>query len=69
MTCLLSNLVEEIHKIKCKYRYDDRNYETCGTKYKDCECLLEYTGVSDDFIEYKCLCCNDYYQKSLKAIF
>ena len=36
MTSLLSNLVEEIHKIKCKYRYDDRNYETGGTEYKNC---------------------------------
>ena len=32
--------------------------------YKDCEFFcLEYTGVIDDLIEYKCLCCNKNYQK------
>ena len=25
--------------------------ETLGTKYKDCECFLEYTSVKDDIIE------------------
>ena len=25
----------------------------CGTKYKDCECCLEYTSIIDDLVEYK----------------
>ena len=35
---LVDNLVERIHKIKCKYGHD-----------KDFECLLEYTN--DDLIK------------------
>ena len=61
MASSLSNLVniaaEGIHKIKCKYGHDDKICETCGIKYKDCECFLEYTIVKDKLIEYKCLCC------------
>ena len=37
--------------------------ETCGLKYKDCQCCLEYTNVKDDLIECKYLCCNNNYQK------
>ena len=36
---LLSNLVidsaEWIHKIKCKYRHNDKKCETCRIRYKD----------------------------------
>ena len=32
--------------------------ETCGIKYKYCDCFLEYTNFKDDLIKYKCLCCN-----------
>ena len=31
-----------------------KKYETCGIKYKDCECCLEYTNVEDNLIECKC---------------
>ena len=62
MASSLSNLVnnpsEGIHKIKCKYGQGDKKYETCGIKYKYCECFLEYTDFKDDLKEYKCLCCN-----------
>ena len=34
------------------------------TKYKDCECFLEYINVKDNLIEYKCLCYNKNFQKS-----
>ena len=38
MTSSLPNLVknafEEIHRIKCKYRHDDKKSETCGIKCK-----------------------------------
>ena len=34
-------------------------------KYKDCKCCLEYTNNKNDLIEYKCLCCNKNYEKTL----
>ena len=62
MATSLSNLVnclaEGIRKIKCIYRHNDKECETCGNKYKDCECYLEYVDVKDDLIEYKYLCHN-----------
>ena len=42
-----------------------KNAKTCATKYKYCDCFLEYTYFRDDLREYKCLCCNKNYQKSL----
>ena len=66
MASSLSNLVnnpsEEIHKIKCKYRYDDEKCETFKIKYNYWDCFLEYTDFKDDLIEYKSLCCNKTYQ-------
>ena len=47
-----------------KYGRDDKKWETCGIKCKDCECCLEYTSVKDNLIEYKCLCWNKNYQKN-----
>ena len=48
MASLLSNfvinLVEGIHRIKCKYEHDNKKYETYGIKYKKYECFLEYTN-------------------------
>ena len=32
--------------------------ETCGTKYKYCNCFVEYTNFKGDLMEYKCLVCN-----------
>ena len=43
---LVNNLAEEIDKIKCKYGYDEKKIETCGIKYKDCKCCLEYTNFT-----------------------
>ena len=46
MASSLSNLVNfpsvGIHRIKCKYGHDDKISEACGTKYKYCDCFLEY---------------------------
>ena len=58
MASSLSNLSEGIHRIKCKYGQNDKKCETCGIKYKYCDCFLEYTNFKDDLIEYKCLSCN-----------
>ena len=57
MESSLSNLVnyfaEGIHKIKCKYGYDNKKCKTCGIKYKDREFCLEYTNIKHDLIECK----------------
>ena len=60
---LVNNLAGGIHKIKCKYRHDNKKCETGLIKYKNCECCLEYTNVKSYIIEYKCLSCNKKYQK------
>ena len=60
---LINNVSEGIYKIKCKYGHDDKKCKTCGIKYKDWECFLEYTNFKDDLTEYKYLCCNENYYK------
>ena len=50
---LVNNLCEGIHRIKCKFEHDNKKCETCGIKYKYCDCFLEYTNFKDDLIEYK----------------
>ena len=63
---LVSNLSEGIHRIKCKSKHDDKKCESCGMKYKHCNCFLGYTNFKDRIqIEYKCLCCNKSYQQKL----
>ena len=57
---LANNLPEGIHRVKCKFRHDDKKCETCGIKQKYCNCCPEY--INFDLIEYKCLCCNKNYQ-------
>ena len=59
----VNNLSEGIIIIKCKFGHGDKRCETYGTKYKYCDCFLEYTNFKDDLIEYKCLCCNKNYQR------
>ena len=34
---LVNNLSEEIHRIKCKYKHDDKKFETCGINNKYCK--------------------------------
>ena len=55
---LVNNLFDGIHEIKCKYGQDDKKCETCGIKYKYCNCSLEHRNFEVDLIEYRCLCCN-----------
>ena len=43
---LAKNVVEGIHKIKCKYGHDDKESETCRIKYKDCDCFLNVQILS-----------------------
>ena len=63
LSTLANNLSEVIHKIKCKYWYNDRKCETCRIKCKYCDCYLEYINFKDDLIEYKCVSCNKIYQQ------
>ena len=57
---LIDNCAEDIfikfYKIKYKYGHENKMYETCRIKYKNCECCLEYINLKDDLMEYKCLC-------------
>ena len=62
---LVNNLSEEVHRVKCKYRHDDRKCETCRTKYKYCNCFLKFTNFKDDLIEYNCSSWNKSYQRKL----
>ena len=60
---LVNNLAEQIPKIKRKYGHNDKKSETCGIKYKCCDCFLFNTNFKADLKEYKCLCCNKNYQQ------
>ena len=42
LSVLVNNLAEGIHKIKRKYGHDNKKFETCGVKYKDCKCFRKY---------------------------
>ena len=59
---LVNNLSEGIHRIKCKFGHDDKKCETCGIKYKYCDCFLEYMNFKDYLTKYKCSSCNKNYQ-------
>ena len=59
---LVNNLSEGIHRIKFKSEQDDKKCDTCGIKYKYCDCFLEYVNFKDDLIEYKCLYCDKNYE-------
>ena len=52
---LVNNLCKEIHRIKCKFEHNEKKCETCGIKYKYCNCFLEYTNFKDNLIEEKIL--------------
>ena len=60
---LINNLSGGIHRIKCKFGYDDKKCGTRRIKYKYCHYFLEYTNFKDDLIECKCLVCNKNCQK------
>ena len=52
---LANNLSEGIHRIKCKFRHNDKKYKKYRIKCKYCDRYLEYANVKDDLSEYKCL--------------
>ena len=59
MANLFNYLSEGIRKTKCKYGHDYKKCETCGIRYKYCNCFLECTNFRDDLIDYKYLCCSN----------
>ena len=65
LSIFVKNISKGIHKIKCKYRYNDTKWEICGIAYEVCDCFLEYTNFKDNLLECKCLCCNKNYQKQV----
>ena len=42
-----NNLSEGLHRIKCKFEHADEKCETCGIKYKYCDCFLQNTSFKD----------------------
>ena len=42
----VNNLSEGIDRIKCKFGLDDNKCETCGIKYKYCNCFLKYSHLA-----------------------
>ena len=59
---LVDKISEGIHRIKCKFRHDDKECETCGIKYKCCDSFLELTNFKENLTEYNCLYCGKNYQ-------
>ena len=47
---LVNNFSEETHRIKCKYKNDDKKCETCRIKYKYFNCFLKYINFKEDLI-------------------
>ena len=41
LSTLINNLSEGIHRIKFKFKQDDKKCETHGIKYKYCNCFLK----------------------------
>ena len=39
--------LKEIIELKRKYGHNDKKCETCGFKYKYCDCFLEYTNFAN----------------------
>ena len=62
---LVNNLSEGIHEIKPKHGHHYNKCKTYGITYEVCDYLLECRNFKEDLIEYKCLCCNKYYQQKL----
>ena len=48
-------MLKEFIKLNVNMDMTMKKCETCGIKYKDCNCCLEYINVKDDLLEYKCL--------------
>ena len=61
----MNNLSDGLHRIKRKLGHDNEKCETYAINYKYCDCFLQYANFKDNFIKYKCLCCNKSYQHNL----
>ena len=61
---LLITLLKKFIELNVNIKHDNEKCGTCGIKYKNCECFLEYINFKDNLIKYNCLCCNNNYQKN-----
>ena len=62
---LVNNLAKGIHKIKYKYRYNEKKHEAFGIEHTDCDCFLEQANLKNHLKEYKILCSTNNHQKIL----
>ena len=65
---LVTNLPEVIYKIKFTHGHCHKKCEFCGIKYKNFKSFHKYTSITNNLIEYKCLCRYKHYQKVLMRI-
>ena len=63
---LVKNLSEGIHRIKCKYKHDDKKCETCELNISIATVFLNTQILKNVLIEYKCLYCNKNYQQKFE---
>ena len=62
----VDNLAEELNQNKCKDYINNCLKcieDSCKTKYRDCNCCLEYVEAKNKILKYKCLKCNKNYGK------
>ena len=62
LSSIVNNPSEGIHKVKCRFGYNDKKYETCGITYEVCY-YKKQTNFKDDLIECKFLFRNKNYQQ------
>ena len=59
---IVNKLSEGFSRIKYKFEYNDKEFETGAIKLKYCDCFLESRNLKDDSTKRKCWCCNKNYQ-------
>ena len=60
---------EGTHRIKCKYRHNDKNVRLVELDLSIATVFFECINFKGDLIEYKCLCCNKNHQHKFNGKF
>ena len=47
----VNTFFEGVRRVKCIYEHDQKKCQTCGIKYKYCDCFLEYTSCKSHSTE------------------
>ena len=55
--CYILQFIDNVIELNVDLDTMIKKCETCGIKYKYCDCSLEHANVNDDLIEYKYLLC------------